>query len=84
MGKAADLDYRPVCMPLWTAKLAAPFSEKYCLEQNKPLLFTPYSITVLGSNGMLSHEAATRRFGYHPRPIEETVRDMTKWILRHE
>lgn len=84
VGKAADLDYRPVCMPLWTAKLAAPFSEKYCLKQNKPLLFTPYSIMVLGSNGMLSHEAATRRFGYHPRPIEETVRDMTKWILRHE
>ena len=77
VGKAAKLIYRPICLPL---KLA-PYCERRCLKEKKPLFFTPYSIAVLGSNGRFTHDAASERFAYRPRPIEETLRDMTAWLV---
>ena len=81
VGKAAKLLYRPICLPLKLARLAAPYCERRCLKEKKPLFFTPYSIAVLGSNGRFTHDAATKRFAYRPRPIEETLRDMTAWLI---
>ena len=81
IGKAARLIYRPICLPLRLAKLAAPYYERRCLKEKKPLFFTPYSIAVLGSNGRFSHSAATERFAYRPRPIEQTLQDMTAWLV---
>ena len=81
VGKAAKRIYRPVCLPLKIARLAAPYFERRCLKEKKPLFFTPYSIAVLGSNGRFTHDAATERFAYRPRPIEETLRDMTAWLV---
>ena len=79
--KAAKLIYRPICLPLRLAKLVAPYYERRCLKEKKPLFFTPYSIAVLGSNGRFTHDAASERFAYRPRPIEETLRDMTAWLV---
>lgn len=79
--KAAKLIFRPICLPLKLARLAAPYCERRCLREKKPLFFTPYSIAVLGSNGRFTHDAATERFAYRPRPIEETLRDMTAWLV---
>lgn len=84
VGKAARLIYRPICLPLKLARLAAPYYERRCLKEKKPLFFTPYSIAVLGSNGRFTHDAATERFAYQPRPIEETLRDMTAWLVRQK
>ncbi len=84
VGKAARLIYRPICLPLKLAKLAAPYYERRCLKEKKPLFFTPYSIAVLGSNGRFTHDAATERFAYRPRPIEETLRDMTAWLVKQK
>ena len=81
VGKAAKLIYRPICLPLKLARLAAPYCERRCLKEKKPLFFTPYSIAVLGSNGRFTHDAASERFAYRPRPIEETLRDMTAWLV---
>ena len=82
--KAAKLIYRPICLPLKLAKLAAPYCEHRCLKEKRPLFFTPYSIAVLGSNGRFTHAAATESFAYRPRPIEETLRDMTAWLVRQK
>ena len=84
VGKAAKQIYRPICLPLKIAGLAAPFFERRCLKEKKPLFFTPYSIAVLGSNGRFTHAAATERFAYRPRPIEETLRDMTAWLVNQK
>ena len=84
VGKAAKLIYRPICLPLKLARLAAPYYERRCLKEKKPLFFTPYSIAVLGSNGRFTHDAATERFAYRPRPIEETLRDMTAWLVKQK
>ena len=84
IGKAAGLHRRPLCLPLGLAKLAAPYYEKGCIRKKKPLFFTPYSIAVLGSNGYFSHKKASGVLSYKPRPIEETLRDMTEWLRQQE
>ena len=81
VGKTAKLKYRPICLPLGLAKLAAPYYERRSLKDRKPLFYTPYSVSVLASNGRFSHAAASERFAYQPRPVEETLRDMTAWLL---
>ena len=82
VGEAANMKRRAVPIPLALAKLAAPFYEKHSLRSGEPPFFTPYSISVLGANGLFSHAAAEEDFGYAPRPIEETLRDMTEWLTR--
>lgn len=84
IGKAAKRRYRSICLPLGVAKIAAPYYERRCLKTEKPLFFTPYSVAVLGSNGRFSHNAASKCFAYQPRPMEETLRDMTGWLIRRE
>lgn len=81
IGTAAKRRYRPICLPLGLAKLAAPYYERRSLKDRKPLFYTPYSVSVLASNGQFSHAAASERFAYHPRPVEDTLRDMTAWLL---
>ena len=81
VGKTAKLKYRPICLPLGLAKLAAPYYERRSLKDRKPLFYTPYSVSVLASNGRFSHAVASERFAYQPRPIEETLGDMTAWLL---
>ena len=51
IGAAAKRRYRPICLPLGLARLAAPYCERRSLKDRKPLFFTPYSISVLASNG---------------------------------
>ena len=82
VGKAAKLRYRPICLPLWLARLAAPSYERRSLRNRTPLFFTPYSVGVLASNGHFSHAAASECFAYQPRPTEDTLRDMTVWLLK--
>ena len=84
VGKTAKLKYRSICLPLGLAKLAAPYYERRSLKERKPLFFTPYSVSVLASNGQFSHAAASERFAYQPRPIEETLGDMTAWLLNQK
>ena len=81
VGKTAKRKYRPICLPLGLAKLAAPYYERRSLKERKPLFFTPYSVAVLASNGQFSHAAASECFAYHPRPVKDTLRDMTAWLL---
>ena len=84
VGKAAKLKYRSICLPLGLVRLAAPYYERRSLRERKPLFFTPYSVSVLASNGQFSHAAASERFAYQPRPIEETLGDMTAWLLNQK
>ena len=82
VGAAANRRYRPICLPLGLARLAAPSYERRSLRAGKPLFFTPYSVSVLGSNGQFSHATASACFAYEPRPMEETLQDMVAWLLR--
>ena len=68
-------------LPLRLARSAAKVCEKFTRRGKKPF-FTPYSIAVLGSNADFSHSAASRTFGYTPRPLLATLRDTAHWLCR--
>ena len=62
--------------PHAVAKMIAPAAEwiSHVFSKKAPLL-TPYSVYTLHTNGRFSHEKASRELDYHPRPIEESIRD---------
>ena len=66
--------------PVWLAKAVSPFAEWVSkLKKEKPY-FTPYAVSVLGSNGLFSHAKATRELGYSPRRFSVTLRDTYHWL----
>ena len=70
----------PKIIPIWLAKIAAPFSELYSSISHKPSLFTSYSLYTLSSNAVFSYKKAERELGYKPRPFLETVSDTVAWL----
>ncbi len=67
-------------LPLGFARGAAAVFESFARPGRKKPFFTPYSVNVLGSNADFSHSAASRTFGYAPRPLPATLRDTARWL----
>ena len=74
-GEVSGKKKLPV-LPLWIAKLAAPFMQLYSRRKKQRPLYTSYSLRVLGSGERFSHKKATEELGYHPRDLKLTIRDM--------
>lgn len=70
-----------VILPLWFAKSTSLFAEIYYKIRNTPPLYTLYSLHTLRSNSIFSHDLATKKLDYHPRSIENTVKDMLEFII---
>ncbi len=67
-------------LPIALGRAAVPFVELAAGISGHRPLYTAYSLRVLGSNGLFSHEKATRELGYHPRPWQQTVDDTVAWL----
>lgn len=67
-------------LPVSFAKLIAPIYERQSLRKNQALFFTPYAAAVLDSNSRFSRAAAGAAFGYTPRPLKNSIRDMVLWL----
>ncbi len=67
-------------LPMWIAKVTAPFSEMYYKIRKEPPLYTKYSLYTLTSNSNFSNEKAKKELGYKNRSIEETIKDTVKWL----
>lgn len=80
--KRAGYGAEPHYLPLWFVRLNAIWMELDSLVHRKPLFLTPYSAYTLGSNACFSYEKAARELGYCPRPLEETLFDMVRWLKR--
>ena len=76
LGIKWAVSFLPICL----AKLIAPLYEKRSLRQKQPLYFTPYSVAILESNGRFDKSAATAAFGYAPRALQSSIRDMVLWL----
>ena len=63
-------------LPLWMAKMAAPFIQLHARRKKRRPLYTAYSLRVLGTGERFSHKKATEELGYHPRDLKVTIRDM--------
>lgn len=70
-------------LPLWFVKLTAKLAETYYRIRKESPLFTVYSIYVLGSNSLFSHEKATKELGYATRNLKETLEDTISWLDDH-
>jgi dihydroflavonol-4-reductase len=68
-------------IPFDLAKLAAMFTPTYYRFAHATPRFTPYSLEVLQSNSNISHAKATKELGYHPRSLQESIRDAVRWFL---
>lgn len=67
-------------IPMWFARLTAPFAELYYLTLRQKPLFTPYSLYTLCSNSRTQHKKATDELGYEPRPVKEAILDAVRWM----
>ena len=63
-------------LPLWMAKMAAPFIQLHARRKKRRPLYTAYSLRVLGTGERFSHKKATEELGYRPRDLKVTIRDM--------
>lgn len=69
-------------LPLWFAKLTAPFSELYYKILRQQPLYTPYSIYTLNSS-LTCYSKAKKELGYNPRPVKETIQDTVIWLKKY-
>ena len=69
-----------VVLPIWMAKIAAPFMEWFAKIKHRRPLYTSYSLHTLKTKDRFSHDKATRDFGYVPRGLKETIRDTVMWF----
>lgn len=51
----------------------------YWATRQRPI-FTSYSLDVISSNHLMSHDKATRELGYAPRPFVRTIEDTVGWF----
>lgn len=67
-------------LPMWLARVTAPLSECYYKILKQPPLYTSYSLYTLRVNGNFSHEKASSKLNYQPRPLEATLKDTVAWL----
>lgn len=78
----ADVRTPALIVPFSLAKLAAQLMERVYRWTGSIPRFTPYSLETVRENVVFSHEKATRTFGYYPRPLRETLKDVLAWRRR--
>lgn len=79
------MDQEPLgtVLPYSVARLFAPVVSTFDRIRGKRQLFTPISMDELNSNRHLSHEKASKRLGYEPRPLKETITDTLDWFTNN-
>jgi len=78
----AGLKRLKLYLPLFLARIAAPFAELYYRLAKKTPVFTSYSLITLSKNALYSHEKATRELGYSTRNLRETMRDIAAGLKK--
>ena len=81
-GVAKIENKKPIklCVPIWLVKLGSPFIELSAKIRKKSPLFTAFSMDCLKQNSNYSYEKANKDFGYTPRDMNTTLKDLVKWM----
>jgi dihydroflavonol-4-reductase len=69
-----------IVFPLGLVRLVAPLAAPVAQAIGRRPLFTPVSVSALGTSRRVSHERAARDLGYAPRPFRETIADTLHWF----
>jgi len=67
-------------LPMWLARLGAPFIALVAKIKKTRPLYTGYSLYTLRSNGNFSHEKATMELGYNPRNLKDSLKDTVEFL----
>ncbi len=70
-------------VPMWLARLAAPFAETWSRAAHRRPRFTPEALLALRNHRFVRHDKARRELDYHPRPLTETIRDTVTWFRQN-
>jgi dihydroflavonol-4-reductase len=74
------VDIPRLILPMWMARIGAPFAVALNHLAGKRPLYTPASLKPLGGNHRISHARAARDLNYQPRPLIETVAETLQWF----
>ena len=70
---------RFIC-PIWLAKLALPIlSLSYKIRKIKAI-FSRYALKTITFNSRFNSDKAKRDLHFHPRPMEQTLKDTAQWL----
>ena len=68
------------CLPIGIARAFVPFFEWIGKIKHTRPLYTRYSLYTISSNSHFTHDKATAELGYHPRDMQDTIRDTISWL----
>jgi dihydroflavonol-4-reductase len=71
-------------IPMWIAKLFAPFMERYYVIKKEVPMFTSYSLYTLTVNSNFSYDKAYKKLNYIPRDIKDTIHDTIEWFKKED
>jgi dihydroflavonol-4-reductase len=80
IAKASGKKMLRVKLPFWFVMGTSFLSEVYYFLLRKKPLYSRYSLQTLRSNCRFSSEKARNELEFSPRPVQESLSDMTKWI----
>jgi dihydroflavonol-4-reductase len=83
IAKASKKKMLRVKLPYWFVLGTSYLSEIYYLVLRKKPLYTHYSIKTLHSNCHFSNKKACEKLGFHVRSVQESLSEMTHWIMKH-
>jgi dihydroflavonol-4-reductase len=83
IAKASGMKLPRVKLPFWFALGTSYFAEFYYFLLRRKPLFTHYSMKTLRSNCNFSNARAMKVLGFAPRPLRESMSDMTAWVAQH-
>lgn len=69
-----------IFLPSYVAYPVSLITSVYYLMRKKKPLLTPYSIHTLTRNYVYSHQKATEKLDYNPRPLCDSLRDALQWF----
>jgi dihydroflavonol-4-reductase len=76
--------HKGISLPIWMAKLGLPFISAYSILSNTIPLYTYASLkTIEEGSKYVSHENASRLLNYSPRPLNQSVSESVKWLIKH-
>lgn len=81
VGEATGVRTPRRVVPLWLARIGAPFAVAWAQLRGREPLYCSESIRVLRhSPRHVDSTKARTELGYEPRPLEETIRDTFAWF----
>jgi len=67
-------------VPMWLARLVAPFSEAVAAVRGNTPLLTSEALTALRTHRFICRANAEESLSYKPRPLQATVQDTLDWF----